>query len=514
MLQGRTEAARRQAGSPPATDEATPHTAASPALTVLTEPARQLALERFGLLRPCLEDGVPLAHVARQRGLQLRTLQRWLRAYRQHGLAGLVRKPYRNRGRRHLSTELEQFIEGLALRRPRLSCAAVHREVLAIAHARGWAAPSYATVYSVMRGLAPDLMTLAHQGTKVYADRFDLLFRREASRPNEMWQADHTPLDLWVLDERGRPARPWLTIIPDDYSRAVAGYALSLHDPSSIQTALALRQAIWRKGDPHWSVCGIPETFYTDHGSDFTSHHLEQVAADLPMALVFSTAGKPRGRGKIERIFETVNQRFLCHQPGYTPAGPPPGRAVLTLPELDGRLRAYFVETYHREPHSETGVPPQTRWEADGFLPRLPESLEQLDLLLLTVARPRRVHQDGIHFQGFRYLDVTLAAYVGEEVTIRYDPRDMAELRVYLGETFVCRAINPELAGETVALKDIIRARNHRRRELRTTLAEREATVEALLGLRRGDEPAPLPEPEPASSAPPARPRLKSYLNE
>ncbi len=79
----------------------------------------------------------------------------------------------------------------------------------------------------------------------------------------------------------------------------------------------------------------------------------------------------------------------------------------------------------------------------------------------------------------------------------------MAELRVYLGETFVCRAINPELAGETVALKDIIRARNHRRRELRATLAEREATVEALLG-----------EPEPASSAPPARPRLKSYLNE
>ena len=51
----------------------------------------------------------------------------------------------------------------------------------------------------------------------------------------------------------------------------MACYALSLHAPSSIQTALALRQAIWRKGDPHWCVCGIPETFYTDHGSDFTS---------------------------------------------------------------------------------------------------------------------------------------------------------------------------------------------------------------------------------------------------
>jgi putative transposase len=491
--------------------------AESPGLAALSESARQLALDRFGVLRRCLEDGVPLAEVARQHGLQLRRLQRWMRAYRRQGLSGLARKPYPDRGHPTLSGPLQQLIEGLALRRPRLSCAAVHREVVAVANEHGWPAPSYDTVYSVTRRLNPALVTLAHHGAKVYADRYDLLYRREASRSNEMWQADHTPLDMRVLDERGRPARPWLTIVLDDYSRAVAGYALSLHDPSSIQTALALRQAIWRKGDAHWSVCGIPDTFYTDHGSDFTSRHLEQVAADLHMALVFSIAGKPRGRGKVERIFESINQRFLCHQPGYSPAGAPTGRAVLTLPELDARLRTFLVETYNQRAHSETGVAPQVRWEADGFLPRLPDSLEQLDLLLLTVAKPRRVHEDGIHFQGFRYIDLTLAAYVGEDVTIRYDPRDMAEVRVYFGEDFLCRAINPELAGETVALKDIIRARNRRRRELRATLAEREATVEALLRLRRGEatDSAPLlSEPDPASTTPPARPRLKSYYNE
>ena len=55
------------------------------------------------------------------------------------------------------------------------------------------------------------------------------------------------------------------------------------------------------------------------------------------------------------------------------------------------------------------------------------------------------------------------------------------------------------------------------RRELRTTLAEREATVEALLRLRRGEEPDSeqlFTERELASSTPPARPRLKSYYNE
>jgi len=60
--------------------------------------------------------------------------------------------------------------------------------------------------------------------------------------------------------------------------------------------------------------------FYTDHGSDFTSHHLEQVSADLKMGLVFSQAGMPRGRGRIERFFRTINQMPLCGLPGYTPA--------------------------------------------------------------------------------------------------------------------------------------------------------------------------------------------------
>ena len=91
---------------------------------------------------------------------------------------------------------------------------------------------------------------------------------------------------MWVQQDSGPPVRPWLTVIMDDYSRAIAGFSLSCQAPSAIHTALVLRQAIWRKPLPQWSICGIPRTFYTDHGSDFTSHHLEQVSADLKMGLV------------------------------------------------------------------------------------------------------------------------------------------------------------------------------------------------------------------------------------
>jgi hypothetical protein len=68
----------------------------------------------------------------------------------------------------------------------------------------------------------------------------------------------------------------------------------------------------------------------------------------------------------------------------------------------------------------------------------------------------------------------------------------------------------------TIVLKDIIGARNQRRRELRSTLTERQAMVDALLGLRAGadQEPLPIPpEPSPRASEP-QRPRLKRYNNE
>ena len=468
-----------------------------------------MALERFQLLRPALEESVPLAALARQQRIPLRTAQRWLRRYRQQGLAGLARTPHRDRGQRRLPEELRSLIEGLALRRPRPSVATITRQVAALAAAHAWQVPSYSTVYAIVQQLDPALVTLAQEGPIEYRERFDLLYRREASRPNEIWQADHTPLDIWVFDERGQPARPWLTAIIDDYSRAIAGFRISVEAPSILGTALTLRQAIWRKADPRWRICGIPERFYTDHGSDFTSHHLEQVAADLKIELNFSQVAMPRGRGRIERFFGTVHQLYVSTLPGYWPAGPPPPAPKLTLAELDVYLTEALLGDYHQRIHSETQTPPMARWEASGFLPQLPESLEQLDLLLLTVAKPRRVQQDGIRFQGFRYPDLTLAAYVGEAVTIRYDPRDLAEIRVYYQNAFLCRAVCQELAGLTISLKEIIQARTTRRRQLRAGLASRASVVELLL-----PESAPKTAPVPPPSPPPAAPVLKRYFND
>lgn len=217
-------------------------------LTALSEAQRAQALERFTIIRPAFEKEVSQAQVARTHHLAPSTVQLWIKRYREKGLAGLANATRSDKGKsRRLPEQAIQLVEGLALQTPPRSAAAIHRQVVAIAGEQGWKPPSYERVRQIIKNLAPALVTYAHQGAAAYREEFDLLYRREATHSNAMWQADHTSLDIWLLDEAGKPARPWLTVVEDDYSRAIASFRLSFQESTALTTALALRTAIWPK---------------------------------------------------------------------------------------------------------------------------------------------------------------------------------------------------------------------------------------------------------------------------
>ena len=161
-----------------------------------SESQRSQALERFSILEPFVRDGVPLPQIAETSQVPLRTLRTWVARYRSDGLAGLTRRVRSDRGSSRFPTELRQLVEGLALKKPAPTAASVHRKVKRVAATKTWAGPSYRAIAAIIQELDPGLTTLAHCGTKAYEEAFDLIHRREASCPNEIWQADHTPLDI------------------------------------------------------------------------------------------------------------------------------------------------------------------------------------------------------------------------------------------------------------------------------------------------------------------------------
>ena len=281
--------------------------------------AKLSSTDKYRLILPILEREVSIVRVSQSEGIPVLTLSCWVKRFSEKGLCGPRRAKRKDSGSsRILTPELTELIKGFALQKPLLTISAIHRKVVLLGQRLNLKPPSYETVYGIAKKVSPAVLTLAHEGVKAYQQKYELIYRRECSSSNEIWQCDHTELAIYILDINGRERKPWLTTVMDDYSRAIAGMFISLEAPSALNTALALRQAIWKKQDTSWQICGIPQILYTDHGSDFMSDHIKQVCIGLKVKMLNSAIGRPQGRGKIERFFGTLNECVLMDLPGYS----------------------------------------------------------------------------------------------------------------------------------------------------------------------------------------------------
>ena len=277
-------------------------------------------------------------------------------------------------------------------------------------------------------------------------------------------------------------------------------------------------QAVSRKRSPKWVVSGLPDVLYSDHGSDFTSTRIEQVCVDLHVRLIHSRVAVPQGRGKIERFYRTITT-VAAASAGSIPhvRGAPGSEPTLTLHQLDDVLERFIVDEYNERPHSATGEAPHARWRSESFIPRMPAHPEDLDSLLLTAAATRRVQRDGIRFASTRYISPVLAAYVGEDVTVRIrPPRPRRGARVPRQRILVSCDRTRERSSETVSFTDLQTARNKQRRALKQQLRELTAHAGSLPeDTRHRPEVAPVPESAPdRATPPPARHGLRTYAND
>ena len=130
-------------------------------LTALSEEQRAQAQSRFAIIRPALEDGITQAQVARTHNIPASTIQRWVKGYRDEGLAGLADRSARSdKGKsRRLPPDTIALIEGLALQTPPRSMAAIHRQVVTIAKEQGWKPPGYDRVRQIIKSLFKAIAT-------------------------------------------------------------------------------------------------------------------------------------------------------------------------------------------------------------------------------------------------------------------------------------------------------------------------------------------------------------------
>lgn len=106
----------------------------------------------------------------------------------------------------------------------------------------------------------------------------------------------------------------------------------------------------------------MPDAIRIDHGSNFTSAHLQDVLASLGIDVLPTRGGRPTDNPHIERFNETL-QRAWQQIPGYK--GRDPGargakvatEALLTARQLEEHLRRFISLDYHRTQHSGLHIP-------------------------------------------------------------------------------------------------------------------------------------------------------------
>lgn len=171
-------------------------------------------IDKFRLIEPFLRKEINLSTIAEMKGMNLRTLQRWVTLYNNKGLNGLERKDRADKdGYRKITAEIKELIEGLALQKQTLTTASITRCLEKYCIEQNIKPINYYIVRKVIKNIPKDVNILAKYGDKAYENLYEVIMRRESRHPNEMWQVDHSMLSIKVQLDNGKEDFPWLTII-------------------------------------------------------------------------------------------------------------------------------------------------------------------------------------------------------------------------------------------------------------------------------------------------------------
>jgi putative transposase len=456
------------------------------------ERTRRIVRERVNEVQRKLTQGnipVPLAEGGEQirTNLSVATLYRWLQTYDQaDGDMRSLIPNWHKRGRSHyLHPEVDQIvtavIDELYLQREQRSVDDVYLEVLLRVEEANTGqtetkleAPGRSTIHDRIQQLDAQEKMEARQG-KRSARRTLTQYgaMNQPDRPLMRVEIDHTPVDVILVDaDDGLPlGRPTLTSVLDIATRYPLGYYLGFEPPSYLAVCEALGHAFKPKGDVRtqygtgheWIAYGLPRTLVVDNGREFKGQSLEDACLSLGIMLQFTPKMTPHFKGSVERLFRTQNSGLFHTLEGTTFANifargdyRSLELAKLTLHDIDSALHIFLLDFYAEQFHTGLQGVPARRWEqflADGFQPRLPANVADVDILLGRVLHRSLFHY-GVEIDGLRYNHSDLSPLRdqlkrGEKVKIKYQPGDISQVYIYnpFNQTYICApAVNQAYA--------------------------------------------------------------------
>lgn len=315
------------------------------------------------------EDGIP--HV-----FTWRTIQTWYSIYKQGGVDMLKNRPRSDKGR-HRKVQPEQVLEAIEavrgeFRNERYNKMSIYRRCIE----RGLLSKNECSQTSFFRLVREyDLLKPASQTE----NKRRLAFAKEYA--NDMWQMD-TMFGPYVKNGRTSTQSKLIAFI-DDASRVVP-HGQFFFSENTGHLIEALRAALYKRG--------VPQTLYVDNGSIYTSLEINQICARLGIVLCHTPVRDGAAKGKIERFFRTVRDRFLLQRMDLS-----------GLDELNRRFSAWLEADYNAREHGTLKMKPIDRFGMDLKRIRFLDPMEANDELFFR-EEDRAVRKDNtFSLQSVRY---------------------------------------------------------------------------------------------------------------
>lgn len=331
------------------------------------------------------------------RHYEVGTLLGWYRNYKIHGFDGLIPASRSDCGAsRKIDDELEEEIRYLRHTYPRLSAAAIYRQL----QDKGSIRSGQLSESTVCRYI--NQMELTEKLTQNQDMR-----RYERAHINEVWCGDSSA-GPYLKTSDGKKHRVYVMALIDDASRFITGVDVFFND-NFVNLMSVIKSAV--------SKYGVPKVFNFDNGSAYKNKQMELLAARIGTTISYCRPYTPTQKAKIERWFRTLKDQWMASLDM---------RDFRTLEELRGSLLTY-VRQYNQAVHSSLkDKSPQDRFFSESeLIKRLPEDLIERSFLMEI---ERRVSSDCVIVIDQVEYEVDYR-FAKQRITLRYSP-DMEEIYV------------------------------------------------------------------------------------
>ncbi len=336
-----------------------------------------------------------------ERQFTWRTISTWYSRYKKDGITGVAVKDRSDKGKtRKISPEelLEAINQVLPMfRENRYTKFDIYRMCIEKGLLRKeQIAPT--TFYRFIREY--DLLN-----DHIESNKKRLAFAMEHA--NDLWQAD-TMFGPYVKNN-GKPTQVKLIAFIDDASRVIC-HAQFFFNENIDALVTALKAALYKRG--------VPKQLYVDNGSIYCSHEITLICARVGCILRHTPVRDGAAKGKIERFFRGLRDRFLARQLDLS-----------SLETLNRQLTHWIEEEYNAKNHSAIDMPPVNRFALDmKFINFLPPN--QANDELFFAEETRKVKKDNtFSFKNTRY--EVPADLRDKTVTIRFDRSKLDRVIVY-----------------------------------------------------------------------------------